>query len=245
MITFKQFCKRTRLNEGAGHHFVVADFDTSEMPPAAVQYVLDNVSDFDERYRNALDQMGDGYIESLSDADSSLFEDISTAVTEWAKADGIGTEEEDAIPFDWQAVFENPFLLDECNASKKARKGGKAKGAKKVNEKYDKENQERFFLNVYEDDDLGVVIGEVEYSGGEAPYKEGELEDSLYNFIYQCKGMEESCNGSLEISLKNGFWYNVHITDENGDLYASINFRIVYFNEQNPAIIQNVFENAG
>ena len=137
MITFEQFCKKTRLNESTDHHFVVADFDTSDMPPAAVQYVLDNVSDFDERYRDALDQMGEGHIESLSDADSGLFEDISTAVTEWAEADGINTEEEDAIPFDWQAVFENPFLLDECNASKKARKDGKGRRAKKVNESID------------------------------------------------------------------------------------------------------------
>lgn len=107
-----------------------------------------------------------------------------------------------------------------------------------LNEKFDKYNQNMFFRNCAENGDFGVRIVRAE---GNTKYKAGENVDYLADFVNACKGMAETCNGTLEVSMDGNFEYNVHITDENDNMYASINFLIIYFNENNIEPIEELF----
>lgn len=108
-----------------------------------------------------------------------------------------------------------------------------------LNEKFDKYNQNMSFRHCAEDGDFGVRIAKVE---GNTEYKAGENVDYLADFVNACKGMAETCNGSLEVSMDSNFEYNVYITDENDNMYASINFLLVYFNEENLEPIEELFD---
>lgn len=58
------------------------DFNTENAPKEMVQYVIDNVDDFEPRYRHALSIIGRDRC-PLSMADYPLFADISDAVDWW------------------------------------------------------------------------------------------------------------------------------------------------------------------
>ena len=108
-----------------------------------------------------------------------------------------------------------------------------------LNEKFDKYNQNISFRHCAEDGDFGVRIAKAE---GNTEYKAGENVDYLADFVNACKGMAETCNGSLEVSMDSNFEYNVYIADENDNMYASINFMLVYFNEENLEPIEELFD---
>lgn len=63
--------------------YTAADFYTRNAPKEMVQYVIDNVEDFEPRYRHALSIMEDKKC-PLQHADASLYDDLYEAMYDWA-----------------------------------------------------------------------------------------------------------------------------------------------------------------
>lgn len=114
-------------------------------------------------------------------------------------------------------------------------------GIKTVNEEYHGhqiENQIRFLEDIIEDTDLAVLIKDV---SGNTSYKPNEVIDDIEDFFYDCKGMTETCNGTNEVTCGGNLTYNICITDENGETYASIDFQLIYYNENTVSALQQRF----
>lgn len=62
--------------------YTAEDFNLGNAPKEMVQYVIDNVEDFDARYARALDIIG-RYRCPLRMADESLYNDIYNSMCEW------------------------------------------------------------------------------------------------------------------------------------------------------------------
>lgn len=69
------------------------DFNIGSAPKEMVQYVLDNVEDFDARYYLAIKEIGRSRC-SLQRANESLFDEIKGAMVEWAMYESNLTDEE-------------------------------------------------------------------------------------------------------------------------------------------------------
>ena len=114
-------------------------------------------------------------------------------------------------------------------------------GIKTVNEEYHGhqiENQIRFLEDIIDDNDLAVLIKDV---SGNTSYKPNEVIDDIEDFFYDCKGMTETCNGTNEVTCGENLSYNIFITDENGEMYASIDFQLIYYNENTVSALQQRF----
>lgn len=79
------------------------DFNLTNAPEEMVQYVIDNVEDFESRYKHAMGIM-DRYRCSLYQADCSLYDDIHEAMAMWAIENSNFTDEE-FEEFDIEAIF--------------------------------------------------------------------------------------------------------------------------------------------
>lgn len=69
------------------------DFNLTNAPKEMVQYVLDNVENFDVRYYLALNTIGRDRC-SLQRANENLFDEIKGAMVEWAMYESNLTDEE-------------------------------------------------------------------------------------------------------------------------------------------------------
>ena len=76
------------------------DFNTTDAPEEMVQYVLDNVEDFEPRYKRALNIM-DRKRCSLRNADFELYDNILDACVDWFNENGDGG----AIDYDFEEIF--------------------------------------------------------------------------------------------------------------------------------------------
>ena len=79
-----------------------ADFNTENAPEEMVQYVIDNVDCFEPRYQRALRIMGRNRC-PLSMADYPLFDDIHSAMADWAIDNNVTDEEFDE--YDIEEIF--------------------------------------------------------------------------------------------------------------------------------------------
>lgn len=79
--------KSNKSNINEGFHYTVDDFNTADAPEGLVQYVLDNVDDFDRRYNRAYRKIGALRV-PLSRADYKLSDDIYSAIDEWCDDNG-------------------------------------------------------------------------------------------------------------------------------------------------------------
>ena len=79
------------------------DFNLTNAPEEMVQYVINNVEDFDMRYSLALKTI-DKCRCPLQLADYSLFEEIKCAMAEWAMYESNLTDEE-FNEFDAEEIF--------------------------------------------------------------------------------------------------------------------------------------------
>lgn len=77
------------------------DFNLTNAPKEMVQYVIDNVDDFESRYDHALKVM-DIYRCPLYHADCSLYDDIYNTMCEWCN-------ERDFYPEDYDYDIEEIF----------------------------------------------------------------------------------------------------------------------------------------
>ena len=110
---------------------------------------------------------------------------------------------------------------------------------KRIDENISKDYAMSVLENIIDSDDFSVEIVDC---GQNCNYKDGEMVEYVSEFIYEIRSMAESCNGSFEISEGNNMVYNVFITDENGDKYESIDFRLVYFRTDSADAIQAKFD---
>ena len=79
------------------------DFNTkNDLEKEVVQYVIDNVDDFEPRYQHALKIIGRNRC-PLSDADYPLFSDIRSTFVDWAIDTNLSDEELDE--FDIEEIF--------------------------------------------------------------------------------------------------------------------------------------------
>lgn len=114
-------------------------------------------------------------------------------------------------------------------------------GGRVVNEEFHShqfDNQLRFLENIIDDNDLAVLIKDVSEN---TPYKPYEVVDDIEDFFYECKGMTETCNGTNEVTCRDNLLYNIAIIDENGEMYASIDFQLIYYNENTVSALQQRF----
>lgn len=110
---------------------------------------------------------------------------------------------------------------------------------KRLNERFSIDNQESFLNNVINDDDLSVLVKD---TFGNTEYKPNEIVD-FSDFVYNCNGMRETCNGTMEVtSGKTQKTYKVKIIDENGEIYADIDFMLVYYNGETIPFLDRLFE---
>lgn len=79
--------------------YKATDFNLTNAPADMVQYVIDNVEDFEPRYEHALNVIGRNRC-PLSDADYDLFEDINDAMSDWAFDNDVDEDE-----FDIEEIF--------------------------------------------------------------------------------------------------------------------------------------------
>jgi len=79
--------------------YTADDFNTENAPKEMVQYVIDNVVDFEPRYQHALSIIGRDRC-PLSMADYDLFEDINDAMSDWAFDNDVDEGE-----FDIEEIF--------------------------------------------------------------------------------------------------------------------------------------------
>lgn len=78
------------------------DFNLENAPKDMVQYIIDNVSDFEPRYQRALEIIGCNRC-PLRMADYTLFSDICSAMADWAVDNNVSDEEFDE--FDIEEIF--------------------------------------------------------------------------------------------------------------------------------------------
>lgn len=76
------------------------DFNLTNAPEEMVQYVIDNVEDFEPRYKRALNIM-DRKRCSLRNADFELYDNILDACVDWFNENGDGG----AIGYDIEEIF--------------------------------------------------------------------------------------------------------------------------------------------
>lgn len=62
--------------------YKATDFNLTNAPEEMVQYAIDNVEDFDNRYLNALRSIGNGRY-PLRLSNPTLFDDITEAFLDW------------------------------------------------------------------------------------------------------------------------------------------------------------------
>ena len=79
------------------------DFNLTNAPEEMVQYVIDNVDDFEERYKYALKLM-DKMRCPLSMANDNLYDEILDTMREWALYESNLTDEE-FDEFDIEEIF--------------------------------------------------------------------------------------------------------------------------------------------
>lgn len=80
---------------------------------------------------------------------------------------------------------------------------------------------------------------------GKSNYKHGEMIEYARDFFLEIKGMQETCNGYNEVRLgDSNMTYTVNVYDENGEMYASIDFQFVYFNTDLVETVQKAIDNA-
>ena len=82
--------------------YTANDFNTENAPTEMVQYVIDNVDCFNERYHHALTIIGHDRC-PLSMADYTLFADIHSAMADWAIDNNVTDEEFDE--YDIEEIF--------------------------------------------------------------------------------------------------------------------------------------------
>ena len=82
--------------------YKATDFNLTNAPADMVQYVIDNVEDFEPRYQRVLEIMGSNRC-PLSMADYTLFSDIRSAFVDWAIDTNLSDEELDE--FDIEEIF--------------------------------------------------------------------------------------------------------------------------------------------
>lgn len=82
--------------------YTADDFNTENAPKEMVQYVIDNVEDFEFRYDHALYLIGRDRC-PLRMADYHLFADIRSAMVYWAIDHNLSDEEFDE--FDIEEIF--------------------------------------------------------------------------------------------------------------------------------------------
>lgn len=108
---------------------------------------------------------------------------------------------------------------------------------KKINEMMHKDFSE--VRSLLDGDDFSVIVVEAK---GNTTHKAGDIIETIYEFVYDCKEMAETCNGTAEISGDDDLAYNMCITDENDNMYASIMFRLVFFDPESIATIQDFYD---
>ena len=108
---------------------------------------------------------------------------------------------------------------------------------KKINEMMHKDFSE--VRSLLDKDEFSVIVVEAK---GNTTYKAGDIIETIYEFVYNCKGMAETCNGYAEISGDDDLVYNMYITDEDDNMYASIMFRLVFFDPESIATIQDFYD---
>ena len=94
---------------------------------------------------------------------------------------------------------------------------------------------------ILDSDDFSVEIVDCGY-GSNCAYKNGQMIEYLSEFINEIRSMAETCNGEFEITTGRNMTYNVFVTDENGDEYASIDFRLVYYRDDSAETLQVKFD---
>lgn len=82
--------------------YTADDFDTKNAPKEMVQYIIDNVDDFEPRYQHALSIIGRDRC-PLRMADYHLFGDIHYAMAGWALDNNLTDDEFDE--FDIEEIF--------------------------------------------------------------------------------------------------------------------------------------------
>lgn len=83
--------------------YTADDFNTENAPEEMVQYVLDNVDDFDNRYLDALRSIGNGRYPLRLSA-PTLYDDIQKAMAEWA-IDQSNLTDEEFEDYDIEEIF--------------------------------------------------------------------------------------------------------------------------------------------
>lgn len=104
---------------------------------------------------------------------------------------------------------------------------------------YSSYNQEMFLKNIIDNGDLSVVVDDI--TAKDIEISKGEMFDSVEEFADICKSVCERINGTSELSCNDGLSYNIRITDENGEMYASIDFKLVYQNSETLSVLENIF----
>ena len=102
---------------------------------------------------------------------------------------------------------------------------------------YSQENQDRFLENIISNNDIRVFV---KSANGNTNYNEGDGDD-FEIFTNHCKDMKETCNGTITVSTMADYEYNVYVEDEEGKMYASINFMLVYFNPETENSLNTYF----
>lgn len=82
--------------------YTAEDFNCENADEEMVQYVIDNVNDFEPRYQRALGIIGHSRC-TLSMADYHLFSDINSAMADWAIDNNVTDEEFD--DYDIEEIF--------------------------------------------------------------------------------------------------------------------------------------------
>ena len=109
----------------------------------------------------------------------------------------------------------------------------------KINEGFSTSNQERFFRNLIEEGNIGVLVTK---ATDNSIFSQNEIVENIDNFMSSCDDMCEKCNGTKYISLgEENNTYNVTITDENDEMYASVDFMILYYNEDMLEFLNRIY----
>lgn len=118
--------------------------------------------------------------------------------------------------------------------------GSKQRTKKATNESYrnDIQTQIELFTNCVKNESFVVRIVQAE---GDTTYKAGDNIDYLDEFVDACKAMTETCSGSMEITTEDNYEYTVYIEDENGEMYARINFLVIYFGNNCVEAVRSFF----
>lgn len=82
--------------------YTADDFNIGNAPKEMVQYIIDNIDDFEPRYQHALSIIGRDRC-PLSMADYPLFADIHSAMADWAIDHNVYGEESDN--YDIEEIF--------------------------------------------------------------------------------------------------------------------------------------------